>query len=171
TLGTSGIGGNSHLAIELLKTAANVDVRDVAYKGTGPAINDALGGHLTGVMADLPGILELVKSKKIIALAVTSEERDVLLPEVATAKEQGLADLVAVNWFAVMVPKGTPEPIVAKLHDAVVKATQSEYLKDRFKNMGVTPQNSESPVAFTEYFNREYDRWGSIIKASGIRVN
>jgi len=171
TLGTSGIGGNSHLAIELLKSSAKIDVRDVAYKGTGPAITDTMGGHLTGVMADLPGILELVKNKKLTPLAVTSAERNELLPDVATAKEQGLTDLVADNWFAIMAPKATPGPIIEKLHAAILKATQSPDLRERFLKMGVSPQHSASPTAFNDFFRSEYERWGKIIKSSGIRVD
>jgi len=170
-LGTSGIGSNTHLVIELLKAQARIDIRNIPYKGTGPALTDAMGGHLAGVVADLPGVLGPVKSDKLRALAVTSEDRNSLLPDVPTAREQGVSGLVAVNWFAVMAPSRTPEAVISKLHKALVTAANSSEVKSQFQTLGIQPFVSENSEAFNKFFHAEYARWGEVIKHSKISVN
>jgi tripartite-type tricarboxylate transporter receptor subunit TctC len=170
-LASSGTGSNTHVAIELLKITAGIDVQHVAYKGTAPALLDVIGGQIEGAIGDLPGVFPHVKAEKLRGLVVTSERRSPLLPDVPTAAEQGLPALLAVNWFAVMAPAKTPAAIVDKLHAALVKAATSPETKERFLSVGVESMTSPSPGAFSTYLRSEYARWGKVIRESGIRAD
>lgn len=170
-LASSGVGSNTHVAIELFKATARVDAQHVAYKGTGPALLDVIGGQIEGAIGDLPGIVNYAKSGQLRALAVTSEKRHPLLPELATAAEQGFPNLVAVNWFAVMAPAKTPGPVVDKLHAALTRAAHLPEVKDRFLAVGVESMTSASPAEFAAYLRSEYARWGKVIRAANITAD
>ena len=170
-LASSGTGSNTHVAIELLKITAGINIQHVAYKGTAPALLDIIGGQIEGAIGDLPGIFPHVKAEKLRGLVVTSERRNALLAEVPTAAEQGLPALLAVNWFAVMAPAKTPSAIVEKLHSVLVRAAGSAEIKERFLAVGVESMTSPSTGAFSAYLRSEYARWGKVIRDSGIRAD
>src|SRR5581483_645140 len=112
---SSGNGGLPHLAIELFKKLGKVNVVHVPYKGAAPALTDLLGGHVHAMIIDLPVLLPHVKSGKVRAVALTTEKRSELLPDLPTSVEQGLPALIAINWFAIMAPAKTPKAVVDKL--------------------------------------------------------
>jgi tripartite-type tricarboxylate transporter receptor subunit TctC len=169
TLSSSGNGGLPHLAIELLKNLSKGDFLHVPYKGAGPAVIDTLGGHVNGVVMDLPAVSTQVKEGKLRALAVTNRERNAVLPNVPTSGEQGLPGLQAVNWFALMAPKGTPAPVVAKLNAALLKTVALPQVKEELAKVGVEPFTQASPEAFRKFLNEEIVRWGKVARDAGAR--
>ncbi len=166
---TAGAGGLTRMLIELMKINAGVDVQVVPYKGAAPALTDLLGGQVQGMAMDLPVLYPQVKNGKLRALAVTSERRSPLLPEVATVGEQGMRGLGAVNWYAVMAPAKTPRATVDRLHGAIARAAFSPELKDKFITGGFEPMTSASPEAFTTFLKLEFARWSKVAKAANIR--
>lgn len=166
---SSGNGGLPHLAIELMKSLARIDVLHVAYKGAGPAVVDVAGGHVTGIIMDFPAVYGQVKAGKLRPLALTAEQRIGLMPDLPTAEEQGLKGLLAVNWFAVMAPVKTPRPIVDRLHGAFVKAAQAPDIQSRLRGMGIEPMTQASPEATAQFLQSELQRWGKVVKESGAR--
>lgn len=170
TLSSSGSGGLPHLAIELLKNVSQGDFLHVPYKGAGPAVIDTIGGHVQGIVMDLPAVATQVKEGKLRALAVTNRQRTSILPELATSGEQGLAGVQAVNWFALMAPRGTPPAVVAKLNDALVKTVSQPQVKEQFANIGVEVFTQPSPEAFRRFLDEEIVRWGRIARDAGAKA-
>jgi tripartite-type tricarboxylate transporter receptor subunit TctC len=168
--GSAGNGGLGHLTIELLKTAARINVQHIAYKGLTPALTDILGGQIEGVISDVPAMIPHIKAGKLRGLAVTSERRAPLLPDVPTAIEGGFPGLLAVNWFAVLTPAKTPRPVVDKLHGALVQAATGSDMKERFLAVGVESITSASPENFSTYLREESARWSRVVKEAGVHV-
>jgi tripartite-type tricarboxylate transporter receptor subunit TctC len=171
SLSSSGNGGLPHLAIELLKKVSGGNFLHVPYKGAGPAVVDAVGGHVNGVVMDLPAVANQVKSDRLRALAVTNVERTSVLPDVPTYGEQGLAGFQAVNWFALMAPAGTPPEVVARLNEALLKVTALPEVREAFAKSGVAAFHQASPEAFRKYLGEEIERWGAIAREAGARAN
>lgn len=171
TLSSSGNGGLPHLAIELLRTATQGKVLHVPYKGAGPAVTDTVGGHVDGVIMDLPALQSMVADGKLRAIAITNHARAPSLPGTPTSVEQGVPSLLAFNWFAVMAPARTPRPIVDKLHAALIKVTQSAEVKDAMLKVGVEPLNHPSPEAFAAFMREETTRWGKVARDSGAKAD
>lgn len=168
---SSGNGGLPHLAIELFKGLAKIDVVHVPYKGAGPVLTDLLGGHVHGTIIDFPVLYPHVKDGKLRGIAIAAETRAPLLPDLPTAREQGLTNLIAVNWFAIMAPAKTPRPIVDKLLSAIAKAATAPEVKERLGAQGVEPFVSASPEAFVSFLRGDLVRWGKVAKESGARAD
>jgi tripartite-type tricarboxylate transporter receptor subunit TctC len=168
---SSGNGGLPHLAIELFKTSARVNVLHVAYKGAAPAITDTMGGHVDAIVMDFPPVLPHVKSGRLRGLAMASERRAPLLPELPTTGEQGLPDLLAVNWFTVLAPVRTPRAVVDRVYAVLIKSTAAPEIKERLLNQGVETMTQPSPVAATAFIKAELARWGKVAKAAGVRAD
>ena len=168
---SSGNGGLPHLAIELFRKLGAVDIVHVPYKGAGPALTDLMGGHVHVMIVDVPVLAPGVKSGKLRGIAVTAEKRTPLLPDLATAPEQGMPALIAVNWFAIMAPAKTPKPIIDRLHEAIVKAATAPEMKQQFDTIGVEAFVQPSPEAFTTFLRNDLVRWGRIAKESGARAD
>ena len=171
SLSSSGNGGLPHLAIELLKNVSGGNFLHVPYKGAAPAVTDAVGGHVQGVIMDLPALASQVKDGKLRALAVTNRQRTTVLPDVPTSGEQGLAGVQAVNWFAMMAPRGTPAPIVAKINDALMKTLAQPAIKEHFANIGVEVFTHASPEAFRTFLVEEIALWGKIARDAGAKAD
>ena len=170
TISSSGSGGLPHLAIELLRGAAGSgDIIHVPYKGAGPAIADLLGAHVDGIIVDLPPLYPLVQDGRLRAVAITNTQRAVLLPDTLTSVEQGFPEMLAFNWFGVMAPAKTPQPIVDKLYSALIRAANSPELIEAMRKVGVEPFVQSSPKAFGEFLQKETDRWGVVARASGAK--
>ena len=165
-----GIGGLSHLTIEIFKNVGKLDIEHIAYKGTGAALTDVIGGFVPLLMSDLPAPLPYVKSGKLRAIVVTGDTRSLLLPEVSTAREQGYPGLQATNWYGVMAPAGTPPAAIAKLHAAFVAAVEAPATRGRYAAIGVDPMVSPSPAAFTGFVREEFARWEKVVRATGIQL-
>ncbi len=168
---SSGNGGLPHLAIELFKTLAKIDITHVPYKGAGPALTDVLGGQVQGIIVDIPVLYPHVKEGKLRAVASTGERRAPLLPDLPTAREQGLTHLIAINWFAIMAPAKTPRPIVDKLFAAIAKAATSPEVKEPLAAQGVEDYVSKSPEAFAAFLKEDLQRWAKVAKESGARAD
>jgi len=168
---SAGNGGLPHLAIELMKSLAQINVLHVPYKGAAPAATDVVGGHVTGIIMDFPAIYTQVKAGKMRALALAAEQRIALMPDLPTAGEQGLQGLLAVNWFATAVPQKTPRPAVDRLYGAFVKAAQAPDMQEKLRAMGIEPMTQASPEATTKFFQNELQRWGKVVKESGARAD
>lgn len=170
-LSSSGNGGLPHLAIELLRTASQGRFLHVPYKGAGPAVTDTAGGHVDGVIMDLPALQALVKEGRLRPLAITNKERSPVLPQTPTTVEQGLPTVLAFNWFAVLGPAGLPRPVVDKLHKALVTAVQSTPVREAMVKVGVEPMTHDSPEVFAAFMRDELQRWGKVARDSGARAD
>ena len=170
TAASPGIGGISHLTLEIFNGIGKYDIDHVAYKGTAPALTDLIGGYIPLLIADLPAPLPYVKSGKLRALTVTGEARTPLLPDVPTAREQGFAALNVTNWVGVMAPVRTPPAVVAKLHDAFVAAVQAPDTRERYSTIGVDPLTAPTTAAFGTFVRDEFTRWEKVVRQSGIQL-
>jgi len=171
TISSSGNGGLPHLTIELLKQAAKGRITHVPYKGAGPAVSDTLAGHVNAVAMDLPALIAFIRDGRLKALAVTSESRVDFLPEVPTAREQGLPSFLAVNWLGVFAPAGTPPAVIDRLHGALTQVVADAQVRELLQRAAVVPQASASAAAFQAFLAAEDDRWGRIARESGAKMD
>lgn len=162
--GSSGSGGTIHLSGELFKTLAGVDMLHVPYKGSAPAVSDLLGGQVQ-VMFD-SSVVPHVKSGRLRALAVTSSKRSTALPDVPTMAEAGLPGYESTAWFGVLAPAGTPQPILARLHDEMVAVLKDPATQAWMKQQGFDAIG-DTPAQFAAYIRKETDKWAKVVKASG----
>jgi tripartite-type tricarboxylate transporter receptor subunit TctC len=168
---SAGSGGLPHLAIELFKTLARVNVQHVPYKGAAPAAVDLVGGHIEGMIMDFPAIYTHVQQGKMRGLAMAAEKRMPLMPEIPTAAEQGIPGLIAVNWFSIVAPARTPRPVQEKLHAALVRVATTAEMKKNFTALGIESMTSGSPDEFMKFLQAELTRWGKVAKESGARAD
>ncbi len=167
---STGLGGMPHLATELLKIAAGIELVHVPYTGAAPAVNDLLGGHVQMMFADVPVLLGAVQSGKLRALAIGSRTRSPSLPQVPTTAELGMPQVEADNWYGGLVgAAATPAPIVAKLHAAAVEALHSPEVKDKYLSQAAIAVGNSSEE-FTAYVKSEIERWGKVIATAGIKI-
>ena len=165
-----GSGTTPHLAGELFRTMAGIDMVHIPYKGAGPAITDVLGGHIPMLFDNIPSVKPQVVSGKMKALAVTSARRSSAMPDVPTFAESGLPGFEANSWWAILAPAGTPREIIARLNSELVKILQSSYIKERFASVGAEPAGS-TPEEAAAHIKVEVAKWAAIVKASGARVD
>lgn len=172
TISSSGNGGLPHLTIELLKQASGGNkIMHVPYKGAGPAVSDTLAGHVNAVTMDLPAVISFVREGKLKAMAVTSDKRIDFLPEVPTAREQGLPSFSSVNWFGVFAPGGTPYAVVSKIHAAMNQLVQDPKIKEQLNRVAVVSQSSATPKEFADFVAQENVRWARVVKESGVTMD
>jgi len=170
SIASTGSGGLPHLALELLKNAAKIEVIHVPYKGAAPAVTDLLGGQVSGLFADLPVLQPYITSAMLRALAVASPKRSKLLADVPTMTEQGLPSVEAINWYGVLVAAKTPPEVIAKLHDAIVKSLNDAELREKLVSCGADPIPSSSEQ-FAAFLKDELAKWGRIAKESGAKID
>jgi tripartite-type tricarboxylate transporter receptor subunit TctC len=168
---SSGNGGLPHLALELFKSLAKINIQHVPYKGAGPAAVDLVGGHVEGMIIDFPALYPHVKAGKLRPLFLAAEKRIGLLPDTPTSAEQGYPGLIAVNWFAVLAPVKTPRPVVDKLYASFVKTMATAEVRERLLAVGVETQVSASPEAFSTFLRAELAKWSKVAKESGARAD
>jgi tripartite-type tricarboxylate transporter receptor subunit TctC len=169
TFGSSGIGGAGHLAGELLKERANIDMIHVPYKGGGPAMQGMLGGQVMSIFATPVSAGGQIKAGKIRAIATTGSKRSALLPDVPTVAESGYAGYEAMNWYAYVAPAKTPKEIVERLNSELVKALNNADVAALLNLQGLEPSPS-SPAELARYIEREYQTWGRVVKRAGIKA-
>jgi tripartite-type tricarboxylate transporter receptor subunit TctC len=167
--GTSGPGSMSHLVGEMFKRSAAIDIVGIQYKGGVLAVQDLLGGQVQMIFSDALPVMAHIRSGKLRPIGITSKDRSPLSPDIATMAEQGFPDLVAVNWWGVFVPAGTPRPIVEKLNADLVKALADADLKKRYADLGVEPVSS-TPEFLGEFVRSEAARYAKVIKEAGIKA-
>ena len=166
---TPGIGSVGHLSGELLTIASGVQMVHVPYKGSGAAVSDLLGGHVQLMFAAPASMIAHVKSGRLKALAITSAQRITGLEEVPTFAEAGYPPVVAVNWFGVLSTAGTPENIVKKLNQEIVRIIALPDVRERITNGGYAPSSS-TPQEFGQFLRSEHVKWQKVVKAAGVRL-
>jgi len=166
----AGLGAASHLCGMLFMTAIQTDVTTVPYKGTGPAMNDLLGGQVDFMCDQTTNTTSQIKAEKIKVYGVTSKKRVPSLPNVPTMDEAGLKGFEVSIWHALYAPKGTPKPVIAKLTKGLQDALKDATVKQRFADLGSEPvaENRATPEAHRAHLKAEIDRWGPIIKKAGV---
>ena len=166
----AGLGAASHLCGMLFMTAIQTDVTTVPYKGTGPAMNDLLGGQVDFMCDQTTNTTSQIKAEKIKVYGVTSKKRVPSLPNVPTMDEAGLKGFEVSIWHALYAPKGTPKPVVDKLTKALQDALKDATVKQRFADLGSEPvaENRATPEAHRALLKAEIERWGPIIKKAGV---
>ncbi len=167
--GSSGNGGGTHLAGELFKMMTATNLQHVPYKGLNPATIDVIGGNIPLVFNDLTTAIQPYKAGRIKILGVSTVKRVPQIPEVATIDET-VPGFEAYTWFGVLVPAGTPQPIVDRLSRESMKILQSEEIKKRFAEVGAEPVGN-SPQQFADFMAAETVKWAKVVKASGARVD
>lgn len=168
--GSPGAGTSPHLTGEYFKILTGVNLTHVPYKGSGPALTDLVGGQIDVMFDNLPSALGLVKAGKLRALAITSRERVAQLPDVPTATESGLPDMVVDAWVGVMAPANLPRPILDKLHNAIAKSVVNPLVREKLEERGVTIRTSQ-PEEFLAYVKSENAKWANVVKISGAVAN
>ena len=166
---TSGPGSMSHLAGELIMRQAGVKMAQIPYKGGGQAVVDVLAGQVQMIVSDALPVAQHIKSGKLRPLAITSARRSPLFPDIPTFAEAGLQGLVAVNWWGVYLPAGTPQAIVNQYNAALTKVMADPDLKDRFGGLGVEPQAS-SPEEFRNFLAGERAMYTKLIADNNIKA-
>ena len=167
--GTSGPGSVSHLSSEMLKNITKVQAVEVPYKGGVLAVQDLLGGQIQFIFSDTLPAMQHIRGGKLRALCVTGEQRYELLPD-QTMCQNDARGLVAVNWWGVLYPAGTPRPIVDKLHTDTVKVLADADTKKKFADLGVETKSS-SPAEFSAFIRTEMEKYAKLIKEANIKVN
>jgi len=167
TIAAAGVGTPSHLAAELLKQSARVDLLVVHYKGTGASLNDVVGGQVALSFGTLAGLAPFVKSGRLRALAVGGSKRAASLPEVPTVAET-LPGFEVITWYGLFAPAGTPGEVLARLHAETVKALASPDVKQRLDAQGFEIAGS-TPEQFVEVIRRDLARWKKVIAEARIR--
>jgi tripartite-type tricarboxylate transporter receptor subunit TctC len=167
--GMAGNGTSTHLAGELLKSMAKVNIAPIAYKGGAPIIVDLLGGHIPLSFNNIPESISHINNGSLRALGVTSATRAEALPNVPTIAEAGVPGYDTSVWWGLLGPAGLPADLTAKISKDCVEAINTPAVKQRLNNLGATVIGS-SPVDFANYIKTEYDKWGPIIKAAGIKI-
>jgi tripartite-type tricarboxylate transporter receptor subunit TctC len=172
TFASPGSSTLNRLEMELFKRDAGLDMVHVPYKGgAGPAVTDVLAGHVDVMFTTLSSAMEFVKAKTVKALAVTTKERMADLPDMPTMYELGWKNLVTSSWQGVLVPTGTPRPIVNKLHAAIVKVLADPEIQARMRKSGAIAVSSKSPEAFKAFMDGETAKWTKVIEESGVRAD
>ena len=167
---SQGSGSTSHLTAEMFKSMAGVRITHVPYKGTAPALTDLLGGQVDIMFDNLGVSLQHVRSGKLKALAICSEKRVAALPNVPTVAESGLPGFVAVAWFGVVAPPGTPPAIAAKLSTAIADVLKMPDVAKRLADLSAEPVGS-TPVEMAAFMKDEVERWRRVIVSAGVKVD
>jgi tripartite-type tricarboxylate transporter receptor subunit TctC len=166
----AGLGAASHLCGMLFMSTIQTEVTTVPYSGTGPAMNDLLGGQVDFMCDQTTNTTSQIKAEKIKVYGVTTKNRVPSLPNVPTMGEAGLAGFEVAVWHALYVPKGTPKPVIDKLTQALQEALQDATVKQRFADLGTEPVAADraTPEALRKHLKAEIDKWGPIIKQAGV---
>ncbi|MBI2728959.1 MAG: tripartite tricarboxylate transporter substrate binding protein [Polaromonas sp.] len=164
---SAGNGTSGHLAGELLRSQARIDVMHVPYKGQADAITAVIRGEVAFAFVAIPGTLALVKDGRIKAIAVTSAARSALVPELPTVTQAGYRDFEVLAWYCMSAPAGVPAPIVAKLASEIDKLLQQPATKDKLMSLGMEPNFKKGPD-FISYMAKESAKWGKVIKDANI---
>ncbi|MDM0089196.1 MULTISPECIES: tripartite tricarboxylate transporter substrate binding protein [unclassified Variovorax] len=168
--GSSGNGSPQHLAAELFKRQADVQITHVPYKGSPPALNDLMGGQVDVVFDTLPATQAFIKGGKLRALAVTTPTRQAAIPDVPTVAEAGLAGVELTSMFGVLGPAGLPEPILARLSAALKEAMDKKEVKDSLLAQGAAPVYT-TPAETRQQIQAEVARWSKVIQDAGIKAD
>jgi tripartite-type tricarboxylate transporter receptor subunit TctC len=168
--GTSGAGSITHLALELLKTEAHIDLVHVPYRGAAPAVTDLLGGQVQLAAFDVPVLLPHIRSGALIAVAVTSRTRAPSLPEVPTTAEAGFPSVVSDNWYGLVAPAATPPAILTKIATAATAALRSDDLKAQYAKQDAVAAPT-TPAEFAAFVTAEQAKYKKVVAATGLKFD
>ena len=172
-MASSGNGTSIHLAGELFKNMGGVYMTHFPYSGSGPALLALVGGDMDVMFDNLPSSMQLIKSGRLKALAVTSAQRSAALPDVPTVEEVGgpaFKGFEATSWFGLLAPAGTPPDIVNRIQQEVARSLQSPAIKEKMLAQGAIPSGN-TPQAFAALIDAEIRKWAPVVKASGAKVD
>lgn len=167
---SGGNGTMTHLAGELFKQVARVDIVHVPYKGTGPAVVDLLGGQVPMMFSSIGPVAQYIKSGQLIALAVTGENRSPALPNVPTLSELGLAQATVIGYWGMMAPTGTPGDVTEKLMKAVSDVVKRPDINQRLVSLGIDPSFATG-TRYEKILSSEIPKWAQVIKLANIRID
>jgi len=165
--GSGGVGITSHISAEMFKSATGVNIVHVPYKGTVQAVTDLVAGQVDMVFADMVPAMPQIRAGKLRPLAVTSDKRSPVLPDVPTMQEAGVAGYDSSVWWAIVAPRGTPPEIIARINADLAKIVKLPDLQEKYANLGISPAYS-TPQAVSERAARETPRMGQVLKAAGV---
>jgi len=167
--GSAGPGSITHLAGELLKVEAGIDIVHVPYKGAAPAVNDLLGGQVQMGIFDVPVVLPHIRAGKLKALAITSFKRAANLPDVKTTAEEGYPRVLSDNWYGLVGPVGMPQAVLKRIHAAAIAALNSAELIEQYAKVSGVAMPS-SPEEFAVYLVQDQAKWGKVVKTIGFKA-
>lgn len=167
---SGGTGTANHIAGELFKYMTGTNIVHVPYKGGGPALADVVGGHAQVLFNTMTSTVGFMNSGKLRALAVTGKQRSPGVPNLPTVAEAGVPGYDVGAWFGIVVPKGTPRPIVMKLNDEIVRITRTQEAREQFTAQGAEAVGS-TPEDFARHLRIEIDKWAKVAKAAGMRAD
>jgi tripartite-type tricarboxylate transporter receptor subunit TctC len=166
---SGGVGGSLHLAMELFKITAGVDLLHVPFRGAGPAVIDVIGGHTKAINATITTLSPHIRGGKLRALGVSGKKRSAALPDVPTIEEGGVPGYDAGNWIGIAAPAGTPAPIVARLHKEISGMLDLPEIQKQIASDGSEIMRM-SPSEFAAYMDNEMAKWGRVVKQAGIKA-
>lgn len=169
TYATQGAGSTSHLTALVFERIAGVKLVQVPYKGSGPALNDLIGGHVDLMFDNIASSLPLHRAGKLRILAVAVPERAVVAPEIPTMAEAGVPNLQSAAWFGLVAPAKTPSEVTEKINSVVIEALQQPDVRKRFYDVALEPVGN-SPVEMARFMASERARWAEVIKAAQIKL-
>ena len=168
--GSPGNGTSIHLAGELFEKAANIELSHIPYKGSNPAMMDALAGNVDLLVSSVPSAMAQIKSGKLRPLAVTSAKRSSSMPDVPTVAELGYKDFDVSTWYGVLAPAGTPAAVVTTLNTEINKLLGSQEVRDAIHAQGAEPE-AMTPAKFATLLKTDYAKWKGIVEASGAKID
>jgi tripartite-type tricarboxylate transporter receptor subunit TctC len=166
---SAGVGGLPHLAGELFKLTAKIDIVHVPYRGAAPAINDLLGQQVQMTFLDLPVILPQIKAGTLRPIALGARSRAPTAPDVPITAEVGMPDLLIENWYGMIAPAATPAPVIATLNRAAKEAMADPQVKDKLADQGLTVA-PDTPEQFLSFIEAEAVKWAKVIKEAGVET-
>ena len=167
---SSGAGAAAHLAGQLFKTSAGIDIVHVPYKGAQPALTDLIAGQVQLMFATSASVMPYIRANRLRALGVTSPKRMAELPAIPTMIEAGLPGFEAVTWHGLVVPAGTPAAVIERLHTDLNRALNSAEIRGQFKTLGVDAAPG-TPQSFADYIKVETPKWSKVVRESGARID
>lgn len=167
--GSAGVGGINHLVLESLEARAGIFITHIPYRGIAPATLDTISGQLQLLTGTIPALAPHIRDGKLKALAVTSPERSPALPNVPGMKEAGMADFNVLNYFALVAPRGTPEPVVQQINAALAQVVQMPDVKERLAKDALEPAVG-SPAQLGQFLQRDLDGWKAVVKKQGLKI-
>jgi tripartite-type tricarboxylate transporter receptor subunit TctC len=167
TYGSAGIGTNPHLAMELFKTMAGIEIRHIPYRGVGPALNDIMAGQVSALLAGLLTTKPQVEAGTLRGLGVSGRQRIEGLPQIPTIAEAGVANYEALQWYGLLAPAGTPAPLIARLSAETAKAVRTKDMRDRLAADGAEPVGN-TPAEFAAHIKDEMRKWAEVARVAKI---
>ncbi len=167
---SSGSGSSPHLAAELLKARAGIDIAHVPYRGSAPAVTDLLGGNVPVMFDNIPNVLQHIQSGRLRALAVTGRDRDPALPDVPTLHQAGITGYEMYVWFGFVAPATLPAPLQRRLSEMIIRTVSAPDVAERIRRAGAEPW-AQNPAEMSALIRAELEKWGPVIRAAGIRAD